>query len=158
MRVTTRDVLAVQRFYPQIYLACHTRHHRRRTQSAELTAHESSILAHLNERVPMRAAHLARHMGVTPSTMSAAIKRLVRLGFIARDRDEVDGRAASLRLSSRGVRAMQAGSVLETARVRALLKHLTGADRAAAILGLELLATAARQLPKRSLMTAYETP
>ena len=154
MRVSTRDVLAVQRFYPQIYLACHTRHHRRRTQSAELTAHESSILAHLNERVPMRAAHLARHLGVKPSTMSAAIKRLVRLGFIARDRDEVDGRAASLRLSSRGVRAMQAGSVLETARVRALLKHLTGVDRAAAILGLELLATAARQLPKRSLMRA----
>jgi DNA-binding MarR family transcriptional regulator len=151
MPVANREVAAVQRCYPQIYLACHTRHHRRRRHAADLTAQESSILAHLSERDPMRAADLARHLGVVPSTMSAAIKRLVALGFIARDRDRIDARAASLRLSPRGARAMQAGSVLETSRVRAMLDRLPPRDREAALNGLELLAAAARQLPKRQL-------
>jgi MarR family transcriptional regulator, organic hydroperoxide resistance regulator len=141
----------VQRCYPQIYIACHTRHRRRRRHDADLSAQQSSILAHLSERDPMRAAALARHLGVGPSTLSAAIKRLVALGFIARDRDRIDARAASLRLSPRGARAMQAGSVLETSRVRAMLDRLSPRDREAALNGLELLAAAARQLPQRHL-------
>ena len=93
----------------------------------------------------MRAAALARHLGVVPSTMSAAVKRLSALGYIARGRDARDRRAASLRLSPQGARAMQAGSVLETARVAAMLRRLSAADRARAIDGLELLAAAAPQ-------------
>ena len=46
---------------------------------------------------------------------------------------------------------MQAGSVLETARVRAMLDRLPPGDRGAAIKGLELLAAAARQLSNRPL-------
>src|SRR5262245_33515052 len=115
MSVPNDAVVAVQRCYPQIYLACHTRHQRRRSNLAALTPQESSILAHLSEREPMRASALARHLGVVPSTMSAAIKRLSALGYIARGTDAEDGRAASLRLSRLGARAMQAGSVLETA-------------------------------------------
>lgn len=149
MAVSNRDVAAVQRYYPQIYLACHTRHNRRRSNDAPLTAQESSILAHLSEQDPMRAADLARHLGVVPSTMSAAIKRLSTLGYIVRARDDADARAASLRLSREGARAMQAGSVLETARVAAMLGNLARSDRAQAIAGLGLLASAALQLPKK---------
>jgi len=149
MSVSNRDVAAVQRFYPQIYLACHTRHQRRRANAAQLTPHESSLLAHLDERTPMRAAELARHLGVGASTLSAAIKRLTELGYIARDRDARDGRAASLRLSRLGARAMQAGSVLETRRVAALLSRLSPADRQRAIDGLGLLAQAGQHLRAR---------
>lgn len=147
MRVSNADVAAVQRCYPQIYLACHTRHHRRRSHAAALTPQESSILAHLSESEPMRAAALAKHLGVVPSTMSAAIKRLTSLGYIAREKDEGDGRAASLRLSRQGARAMQAGSVLETPRVAGMLALLSKADRAKAIEGIALLANAARRMP-----------
>jgi DNA-binding MarR family transcriptional regulator len=150
MPVSNRDVAAVQRYYPQIYLACHTQHQRRRTSAVPLTAHESSILAHLSEREPMRASDLARHLGVARSTLSAALKRLTRLGYIARDSDEGDRRAASLLLSPQGVQAMQGGSVLETARVAALLERLPPRDRSTAIRGLSLLASAARALPKKS--------
>src|SRR5262245_1806001 len=118
MPVSNADVADVQRYYPQIYLACHTRHHRRRSNAARLTAQESSILAHLSERHPMRASDLAHHLGVVRSTMSAALKRLTALGYIARSRDASDGRASALVLSPQGARAMQAGSVLESARVR----------------------------------------
>jgi DNA-binding MarR family transcriptional regulator len=146
MPVANRDVAAVQRCYPQIYLACHTRHHHRRTAGEPLTPQESSILAHLDATTPMRAADLARHLGVVPSTMSAAIKRLTALGYIARDPDQRDGRAAALRLSRQGARAMQAGSVLETRRVAAMLARLSPVERARAVGGLAALAAAARSL------------
>jgi DNA-binding MarR family transcriptional regulator len=149
MAVSNRDVTAVQRLYPRIYLACHTQHHRRASNSARLTAHESGILAHLSETVPMRASELARHLGVQQSTMSAALKRLTRLGYVARARDQADRRAARLLLSLEGVRAMQTGSVLETSRVQAMLARLRGADRKRAIDGLALLADAAMALPKK---------
>jgi MarR family transcriptional regulator, organic hydroperoxide resistance regulator len=150
MPVANRDVAAVQRDYPQIYLACHTRHQRRRSNPAQLTAQESSLLAHLSERDARRAADLARHLGVVPSTMSAALKRLSSLGYIARARDEADGRAAALRLTRLGSRALQAGSVLETARVAAMLATLSTADRARAIEGLALLARAAASMAQKA--------
>src|SRR5262249_32320796 len=109
MSVANRHVAAVQRLYPQIYIACHTRHQRRASTAANLRVHESGILANLSETEPMRASQLARHLGVRRSTMSAAIKRLTQLGYIARARDERDGRAARLLVSREGVRAMQTG-------------------------------------------------
>jgi DNA-binding MarR family transcriptional regulator len=150
MPVSNRDVAAVQRAYPKIYLACHTRHERRRSNAAQLTAHESSLLAHLDAREPMRAAALARHMGVTRSTLSAAIKRLTGLGYIASEADPADKRALALRLSAKGAKAMQAGSVLDSALVRRLLGALSLSDRARAIAGLELLAAAAERVPRQS--------
>jgi MarR family transcriptional regulator, organic hydroperoxide resistance regulator len=148
MPVSNRDVAAVQRAYPQIYLACHTRHQRRRSNDAQLTAQESSVLAHLSEDTPMRASSLARHLGIGASTLSATIKRLTTLGYIARARESADSRAAALRLSPLGARAMQAGSVLETRRVVALLGRLSPTDRRRAIEGLTLLAHAALAMPK----------
>jgi hypothetical protein len=44
---------------------------------------------------------------------------------------------------------MQAGSVLETARVAGMLALLSAAERAKAVEGLELLANAARRMPAR---------
>jgi MarR family transcriptional regulator, organic hydroperoxide resistance regulator len=149
MPVTTRDVAAVQRCYPKIYLACHTKHQRRRSNAAQLTAHESSLLAHLSEAHPTRPSDLAKHLGIGRSTVSAAVKRLVALGYIAHARAEDDGRVMALRLSPKGAKAMQAGSVLESGRVKALLAQLTERERGRAIEGLELLARAAGSLPSR---------
>src|SRR5687768_1985051 len=142
MPVSNRDVVSVQRCYPQIYLACHTRHQRRRANAASLTAQESSLLAHLSAETPTRAATLAKHLGVGASTLSAAVKRLTALGYIARNRDDADGRAVSLHLSAQGAKAMQAGSVLDTRRVATMLAHLNDKDRTRAIEGLALLAEA----------------
>ena len=97
----------------------------------------------------MRAAALARHLGVGASTLSAAVKRLSALGYIARDRDNGDGRAVSLRLSTQGARAMQSGSVLDSARVATMLSQLRPPDRARALAGLTLLAEAALRLSKK---------
>ena len=139
------DVRIVQTCYPQIYLACHTRHVRAASTPHRLSSRDSALLAHLDERRPMAPSALARHLGVGASTMSAAIKRLVRFGYIDQDRHPADGRRIHLLLSRKGVKAMRATSVLDAARVRRVLARLDPSDRQAALGGLTLLARAAQE-------------
>ena len=150
MSVPAHHVRAVQTFYPRIYLACHVNHVRRRTSPINLTAGEATVLAHLDLRRPTRASLLAQHLGIAKSSLSATIKRLTTLGYVARTADSRDRRAAGLQLTPAGDRAMQAGSVLETERVAAMLARLTASQRACALQGLELLARAADALPGKS--------
>ena len=148
MTVASVDVRAVQAFYPRIYLACHIQHTRRTPSRGNLTESEANLLGHLDERAPTRASTLARHMGVSRSSMSATIKRLITLGYIVRHAESEDRRAAALRLSLAGARAMQSASVLDTARVKTLLARLSREERARAVEGLALLARAADSVPR----------
>jgi MarR family transcriptional regulator, organic hydroperoxide resistance regulator len=137
-----RQVLSL---YPQIYFACHTRHVRDPDSRRLLSRHQASILEHLDEIDPTTVNDLARHMGVTPATMSLAIDRLERKGYVVRARDGVDRRRVHVRLTSAGVRIREATSVLDPSRVETLLARLTDSERDAAIRGLTLLATAAHR-------------
>jgi DNA-binding MarR family transcriptional regulator len=141
----SRDVHIVQTCYPQIYLACHTRHVRAASSPHRLSARDSSLLAHLDEQRPVAPSELARHLGVGASTMSAAVKRLVRLGYIEQDRHPGDGRRVRLCLTKKGASAMRDASVLDAGRVRRVLARLTPADRRAALIGLALLARASQE-------------
>jgi DNA-binding MarR family transcriptional regulator len=107
-----------------------------------LSAHQASILDHLDEHEPLALLDLARHMGVTPSTMSLNIERLVRRGYVSRQRAAEDGRRLKLCITPAGVRLREAASVLDPDRVRALLARLTPRGRQAGIYGLALLARA----------------
>jgi DNA-binding MarR family transcriptional regulator len=138
-----RDVAQVLAHYPRIYLACHRRHVRDPRTGALLSAHQASILDHLDAVDPTTLTDLAQHMGVTPGTMSVAVDRLVRGGYVSRAADEADRRRVQLRLSEAGVRIKSASSVLDPALVRAMLAQLGDADRADALRGLSLLARAA---------------
>jgi DNA-binding MarR family transcriptional regulator len=140
-----RDVRIVQTCYPQIYLACHTRHVRAASSPHRLSARDSSLLAHLDEWRPTAPSVLARHLDVGASTLSAAIKRLVRLGYVEQDRHPEDARRLRLRLAAKGAVAMRESSVLDARRVQRVLARLTAADRRAALDGLALLARASRE-------------
>lgn len=144
MPVSNRDVRLVQVAYPQIYFACHTRHMRRASTATQLSATDSTLLAHLDEDDAVRATALARHLGLAASTLSAAIARLAALGYVVQRRGTDDGRAVDLLLSTKGAAAMQASSVLESARVKKMLARLTASERSRALDGLNLLAQAAR--------------
>lgn len=144
MPVSNRDVRLVQVAYPQIYFACHTRHVRRASTATQLSATDSTLLAHLDEVEAVRATVLAKHLGLAASTLSAAIARLATLGYVVQRRGADDGRAVDLLLSSKGAAAMQASSVLESARVKKMLARLSSGERATALIGLSLLAKAAR--------------
>ena len=132
-------------YYPRIYFACHRRHVRDPKSRRVLSAHQGSILDHLDAREPVMLLELARHMGVTPSTMSLQVEQLVRKGYVTRERDTKDGRRLMLRLSSSGVRVREANSVLDTERVQKMLARLSREECAAGIAGLALLAKAASE-------------
>ncbi len=70
------QVLAIQKSYPRIFHACHTLHARRGTTEFELSPSDSNVLSHLDARRGTRPGELAAHMGLSASTLSAAIARL----------------------------------------------------------------------------------
>lgn len=144
-----KAVFEIQRLYPQIYLGCHADHVRAVSTKWRLSARDSSLLAHLDCEHGTSPRTLAEHLSVAPSTLSAAIRRLTELGYISSDPPQSDMRQRELRLTKRGAEAMAGTSVLDAARVGALVRRLSPAERAAALKGLRLLARAARELEAR---------
>lgn len=146
MAVEEDDVREILRFYPQIYLACHVDHVRATSTEWQLSAHDSSILAHLDRRMASSPRELARHLGVASSTLSASIARLETLGYLSSTPSTEDKRRRDLTLTDRGAEAMASTSVLDRERVRALLAMLSDEERTTAVRGLSILARAARAL------------
>jgi DNA-binding MarR family transcriptional regulator len=147
IRQLTRDLL---RHYPQIYFACHLEHTRARTNPHGLTDRDIVLLGHLDELSPLRAGPLARHLGVRPSTLSAQLQRLEKLGHLTRTASRRDRRQVELRLTARGAASLATTSILDPGRVNLLLMTLTPSERTLAVGGLALLARAARQLQHRN--------
>jgi DNA-binding MarR family transcriptional regulator len=142
------DVLEVQILYPKIYLACHTRHERAQSSEVKLSARDSSILAHLAGGEFKSQAKLAKHLSITPATLSETLARLVSLGYVSTRPDPDDERRNRLALTQKGVRALSVASVLDARKVERLLSRLAPKERVRAIEGLRLLANAARATSK----------
>lgn len=134
---------AIQVSFPQIYLACHTRHQRKRSTPHHLSARDSAILAHLDEREPITSARLAGHLNVAPSTLSEALKRLTALGFVSPNPVEGGSRRRKIvLLTGRGADAIRDTSVLETARLSAALEGASARELLAMSRGIRALANA----------------
>jgi len=142
-------VQVVQVAYPQVYLACHTRHQRKRSTDHRLSARDAAILAHLDVERPMQPSRLAHHLNVTRSTLSEALKRLTALGFVARVSGSADRRSSGALLTPKGARAIHDTSVLETRQLRAAIELAPRDDRAAIVLGMNRLADACRRMTER---------
>jgi DNA-binding MarR family transcriptional regulator len=136
-------VLAVQRGYPQIYLACHKEHVRARSNRWQLSSHDSAILSHLDKVSGVAPKDLGRHLQVAASSLSASLKRLEQLGYISNLPAAADRRRREIRLTDEGVEAIQGTSVLDTRKLRLLIQTLTEDERQKAVDGLTLLARAA---------------
>ena len=140
------EVETVLRCYPQIYFACHKRHVRDPETQEVLSGHQASVLDHLDDVHPTPLFDLARHMGVTASTMSLTMDRLVRAGYVVRARSSEDHRRLDLRLTPAGLRIKKQQKVLEPELVASVLSHLDERKRKQALRGLELIAEAARAM------------
>jgi DNA-binding MarR family transcriptional regulator len=138
-----RHVFEIQRLYPQIYLACHVDHIRASTTKWRLSSRDGSILSHLSTRYGMSPRTLASHLGVMPSTLSAAVTKLEKLGYLKNIPGKDDRRKREVWLTAAGARAMSETSVLDARRIREMLKQLTPTERDEAIRGLALLGRAA---------------
>lgn len=146
----------LEQFYPRIYLACHTRHVNDPGKNVKLTANQASILDHLDEEEPVTLQELSLHMGVTPSTMSITVNRMVTLGYVQRDKDKGDSRKVRLKLSKEGLKVKKSKSVLDGERVKAMLQRLTADELTTALKGLGLLSYAAElEMKSRSLERAW---
>jgi DNA-binding MarR family transcriptional regulator len=139
-------VLEVQRLYPQIYVACHTDHVRAVSTRWRISSQDASILVHLDREAGLSPRRLAKHLRIAPSTLSASITRLSKLGYISSRPAEEDRRRHQLRLTEQGAQAISETSVLDAERVRSLLSKLKPKQVSEALRGLQLLARAARKL------------
>jgi MarR family transcriptional regulator, organic hydroperoxide resistance regulator len=141
-----QTIRVVQMAFPQVYLACHTRHERKRSTEDRLSQRDSAILAHLDEDFPMVPSRLAHHMGVARSTLSEALKRLAALGYVADAgvRKSAGGRLTSVVLTTRG--AIRNTSVLETKQLHRALAKLSEKELGVVAAGMARLAAACRMI------------
>ena len=100
-----QTIRVVQMAFPQVYLACHTRHERKRSTEERLSQRDSAILAHLDEKAPTVPSQLARHMGIARSTLALETKRL-HAALATLDEKELGVIAAGLGRLAAACRAM----------------------------------------------------
>lgn len=73
----------------------------------DLRPAHAQVFQHLKED-GVRLTQLARAAGVTPQSMAALVDDLERLGYLRRDRDPRDRRAALIRPTDRGIAEVHA--------------------------------------------------
>jgi DNA-binding MarR family transcriptional regulator len=126
--------------YPAIFLACHRQHVREDEAGKAITEHQASVLDHLHATRPTTLSKLAEHMGVSRSTMSITVARLVRGGYITSSRDKNDARCVSLTLTPAGVRVKEQNTVLEPELVREMFRPMPAGELETALQGVERMA------------------
>jgi DNA-binding MarR family transcriptional regulator len=137
-----RAIDRIQFCYPQVYFTCHTRHDRARSSETRVSTRDAQILVHLDGPA-LTLSDLAAHMDLSRSTLSEALTRLERLGYVAKAPHAArDRRHIGLSLTRKGAAAVRAGSVLEGRRLRAVLSTLSTSQLDVVITGLETLARA----------------
>jgi MarR family transcriptional regulator, organic hydroperoxide resistance regulator len=135
--------------YPAIFLACHRQHMRGDDEGNTLSENQASVLQHLDEKRPATLSKLAEHMGVSRSTMSITISRLVRDGYIRRVRSRDDTRCIALTLTPSGARVKRESSVLHPDLVREMFRTMRPDELETALQGIECLAKHAAILLRR---------
>lgn len=138
--------LSVVENYPRIYFVCHSQHDRRSNNPDGLSRRDAQVLQHLDSDPPVRAGELARHLGIGPPALSAAIDRLEERGFAERRPFAADRRQTEILLTSAGRKVKNSASVLDAELVTDLLHRLTPTERSQAVEGLRLLARAATEI------------
>ena len=94
------DVAAIQACFPEVYFACHTRHATQADAPKGLTQRDGTLLAHIAGLEPVESGELARHLGRTKTTLSAAIQKLVRMGLITASSPVGDARRKILAVTA----------------------------------------------------------
>ena len=108
-----------------------------------MSAETTTLLLHLAQAGPMSLSEMAQHFGRALSTLSAKVAALETQGWLARQRDEGDGRRAEIWLSLAGRDALDESlDVLDTARLARAAASLTVEQRAQLLQAMAALAAA----------------
>ncbi len=87
------------------------------------------LLVHLVKDGPRRAGALAEAVHSDPSTISRQIGHLVKLGYVERTADPVDGRATLLAATAEGRRVFEENRRLRNENIARMLAHWSEDDR-----------------------------
>ena len=108
-----------------------------RLQAQEIAANPDSVeragyllLVHLVKDGPRRPGELAEAVHSDPSTVSRQIAQLVRLGYVVRTPDPVDGRASLIAATAEGKRVFEENRRGRTQRLAAMLADWPAEERA----------------------------
>jgi DNA-binding MarR family transcriptional regulator len=88
------------------------------------------LLVHLVKDGPRRASALADAVHSDPSTISRQIGHLVKLGYVERTADPVDGRATLLAATDEGRRVFEENRRLRNESIARMIAHWDPDDRA----------------------------
>ena len=69
-----------------------------------MTIAQAATLETLRLEGPLRMGDLGRRLGITPSTLTRNLQRLLDIGYVSRKADDSDGRAAVIALTATGRR------------------------------------------------------
>ncbi|WP_376796899.1 MarR family winged helix-turn-helix transcriptional regulator [Thermogemmatispora sp.] len=93
------------------------------------TSGQLSLLRILLERKCCMMQELARQLGVTPSTVTAMVKRLQAQGYLERSRDEADWRTVWVKPTARAQRLVQLYDRGRQASLERRLARLSESER-----------------------------
>ncbi|WP_227982228.1 MarR family winged helix-turn-helix transcriptional regulator [Nocardia spumae] len=98
---------------------------------AELGLHpgQELIVVDLHENPGSTQAELVERMGIEQPTVAKAISRMERSGFVERSPDDSDRRVIRLRLSARGLQAVDSVRAAWRDAETVVTRHLSGAER-----------------------------
>ena len=94
-----------------------------------MTVAQAATLGALLASPALRLSDLGRRLGITPSTLSRNLARLLEAGLVTRTEDSQDGRAARVSLTAAGRRKAKDLRAQEEAFADDVLKRLPAAKR-----------------------------
>jgi len=109
-----------------------------------VTVAQSAALEALSGHGPMRLKELGQRLGIAPSTLTRNLERLIEGGFVARQSDTRDARAARVRLTAAGRRAATGVAERERDFAQQVLDRIPADRRTAVLESLTELLTAVR--------------
>ena len=113
----------------------------------DLSAAQYRTLVVLASRGPLRMVDLAQLQGVNPSTVGRMCDRLVRRGFVRRQRTRGDRRIVVVSLSKEGRRVLDEATVARREAITVALSTLSVERQRAAAAALRALSEALGEVP-----------
>jgi len=111
-----------------------------------VTMAQMRVLMVLSAVGEARMSDLAHQLGISPSTLSSLVDRLVEAGFANRRDDARDRRSVLVSLAPAGSELLDQFNQLGADALRSLLEQLTDKDVSIVSNAIELLVAAARRL------------
>ena len=121
-----------------------------------MTVAQAAALDALRAEGPLRLGDLGRRLGITPSTLSRNLERLVARGFVTRAADPSDSRAAAAALTPAGRRATLRVARQDEAFAVSVLDRLPAERRAATVEALADLLGAVRSATEACCPGAFD--